>query len=62
MPRSRILKVRLSEEEYEQLKAFAERHHITLSAFVRGFIVAIPALEKSEQEPPQESQPQNVAT
>lgn len=39
--RSKMLKVRLTEEEYEQLKTFAKKHHTNVSSVIRWYIKAI---------------------
>lgn len=54
MARDKILKVRLTEAEYQQLKEFAEEHGTNMSDMVRWVIRTIPALRKSELEKSQE--------
>jgi hypothetical protein len=48
LPRSRILKVRLFDEEYSWLKAFAKKHHATISEVIRSFIAALSKVEQNE--------------
>ena len=47
--RSRVLRVRLSEDEYQLLKAFAESHGTTMSGMFRYFIRAIRQLDEQSR-------------
>jgi hypothetical protein len=44
--KDRVLRVRLGEDEYQLLKAFAERHGTTMSALFRSFIRVMCQLDK----------------
>jgi len=44
--KERVLRVRLSEDEYQLLKAFAESHGTTVSAMFRSFIRAMRQLDE----------------
>jgi len=55
MARDRILKVRLTEAEYQQLKEFAEEHKTDMSRVVRLVFKMIPAIRKSERDASQRS-------
>gem|GEM_PF-5467658 len=47
MPRrSRVLRVRLSEDEYQLLKAFAESHGTSMSEMFRYFVRAMRQLDE----------------
>ena len=47
--RSRVLRVRLSEDEYQLLKSFAESHGTTMSGMFRYFIRAIRQLDEQSR-------------
>jgi len=47
--RSRVLRVRLSEEEYQLFKAFAESHGTSMSGMFRYFIRAIRQLDEQRE-------------
>ena len=44
--KDRVLRVRLGEDEYQLLKAFAESHETTMSAMFRSFIRAMRQLDE----------------
>jgi uncharacterized protein (DUF1778 family) len=44
--KDRVLRVRLSEDEYQLLKAFAESYGTTMSAMFRSFIRAMRQLDE----------------
>ena len=50
--KSRMLKVRLTEEEYEQLRTFAKEHNTDVSSVIRCYIKAIPAVWKEKEQAP----------
>ena len=47
--RVRVLRVRLTEDEYQLLKAFAERHKTTMSGMVRFFVRAMRDLDQQSR-------------
>jgi len=51
--KDRVLRVRLSEDEYELSKAFAESHETTLSAVFRFLIRAIRQLDEQRKRVPE---------
>jgi hypothetical protein len=44
--KDRVLRVRLGEDEYQLLKAFAESHETTMPAMFRSFIRAMRQLDE----------------
>jgi len=50
--KSKMLKVRVTEEEYELLKTFAKQHNTDMSSVIRWYIKAIPAVWKEKEQTP----------
>jgi len=50
--KSKMLKVRVTEEEYELLKTFAKQHNTNMSSVIRWYIKAIPAVWKEKEQTP----------